>query len=77
MGAQNSIPVKDLLDTARLQASADTQQTLSTATIGNANKATNLAGGVTFNIPYQTATDKTDFLPNTTTHNYNEHNNYN
>ena len=67
MGAQNSIPVKDLLDTARLQASADTQQTLSTATIGNANKATNLAGGVTFNIPYQTATDKTDFLPNTTT----------
>ena len=66
MGAQSSIPVTDLLGAVQTQTSSDIQQALSTATIGNANKATNLAGGLTFNIPYQSATDETAFLPNTT-----------
>ncbi len=60
MGNQSSIPLDQVFQTTDSQI----QSAINTAVVGNANKSKNIAGGVTFNIPYQRSPDTTDFISN-------------
>ena len=60
MGNQSSIPLTQVFQAT----DSKIQSALSSGIVGNANKAKNIAGGVTFNIPYQKSTDVTEWISN-------------